>query len=119
MRLVGIGMLLLVLAGASGCVSPKLGSIQVARGPVTGQPLLLDPGAVGVTTTGCAASWSYDRPQGQINRASDGAGEAARAALELTTPENGEVNVISSVVGAVAAPAAAVIGGVQCPKAAD
>src|ERR1019366_6316968 len=112
-RPIGLGILVIVMTGQIDCVASKLGSVHVTGARATGEPILLDPGAVGVTTADRPAVWSYDRPRGQINRAADGAGEAARAALEWTTPQNQEVNIIVSAIGFVGAPPAAVIGGIH------
>jgi hypothetical protein len=115
-RPIGLGILVIVMTGQIDCVASKLGSVHVASAPATGEPILLDPGAVGVTTADRPAVWSYDRPRGQINRAADGAGEAARAALEWTTPQNPEANIIVSAIGFVGAPVAAAIGGVHASR---
>src|ERR1035441_2266519 len=98
-RPIGLGILVIVMAGQIDCVASKLGSVHVTGARATGELILLDPGAVGVTTTDRPAVWSYDRPQGQINRAADGAGEAASAVLGMTTPEYPEANILVSAIG--------------------
>jgi hypothetical protein len=104
------------MAGQIDCEASKLGSVHVTGARATGELILLDPGAVGVTTADRPAVWSYDRPRGQINRAADGAGEAARAALEMTTPEYPDANILVSAIGFVGAPVAAAIGGIQASR---
>ena len=115
-RPIGLGILVIVMTGQIDCVASKLGSVRVTSARAAGELILLDPGPVGVTTVGRPAICSYDPPRGQINRAADGAGDAARAALEMTTPENPEANIIVSAAGFVAAAPAAVIGGVLASR---
>ena len=115
-RPIGLGILVIVMAGQIDCVASKLGSVHVASAPASGEPIQLDPGAVGVTTSDRPAVCSYDRPRGQIKRAADGAGEATRAALEMTTPEYPEANILVSAIGFVGAPVAAAIGGIQASR---
>jgi hypothetical protein len=115
-RPIGLGILVIVMAGQIDCVASKLGSVRVTSARATGELILLDPGAVGVTTTDLPAMCGYDRPWGQIRRASDGADEGAVGALEMTTPDCPEANILVSAVGLVAAPVAAVVGGVQASR---
>jgi hypothetical protein len=115
-RPIGLGILVIVMAGQIDCVASKLGSVHVISAPATGEPIQLDPGAVGVTTTDRPAMCGYDRPQGQINRAADGAGEAASAVLGMTIPEYPEANILVSAIGFVGAPVAAAIGGVHASR---
>lgn len=116
MRPIGLGILVIVMTGEIGCAAPKPGSAHRTSAPATDEPIQLDPGAVGVTTPDRPAVWSYDPPRGQINRAADGAGEAARAALEMTTPENPDANIIVSAIGFVGAPVAALVGGIRASR---
>lgn len=116
MRPIGLGILVIIMTIEMGYATPKLGIIRVTSGPATGQPILLDPGAVGIVTADLPAKWSYYRPQGQIFTAADGAGEAASAALGITTPEYPYVNVIVSGVGLVVAPVAAAVGGFSASR---
>jgi hypothetical protein len=115
-RPIGLGILVIVMTGQIDCVASKLGTVRVTSARAAGELILLDPGAVGVTTPDRPAVWSYDRPRGQINRAADGAGEAARAALGMTTPEYPEANILVSAIGFVGAPVAAAIGGIQASR---
>src|ERR1035437_8235751 len=115
-RPIGLGILVTIMAGEMGCVASKLGRRHVTSAPATREPIPVDPGAVGVTTPDRPAVWSYDRPQGQINRAADGAGEAARAVLGMTTPEYPEANILVSAIGFVGAPVAAAIGVVHASR---
>src|ERR1035438_9655780 len=112
----GLGILVIVMAGQIDCVASKLGSVHVTGARATGELILLDPGAVGSTTAGRSAVCSYDQPRGQIKPAADGASEAARTALEWTTPENPEANIIVSAIGFVAASPAAVIGSIKASR---
>ena len=116
MRPIGLGILMIIMTVEMGCATPKLGSIRVTSGPATGEPILLDPGAVGVTVTDLPAKWSYDQPRGQVKRAADGAGEAASAVLGTTTPGHGLLNIPVSAIGFVVAPVAAGIGGSQASR---
>jgi hypothetical protein len=113
---IGLGILVIVMTGQINCLASKLGSVRVTMARAAGELILLDPGPVGVITVERPAMCSYDPPRGQINRAADGAGDAARAALEMTTPENPEANIIVSAAGFVAAAPAAVIGGVLASR---
>ena len=115
-RPVSLGILVIVMTGETGFAASKLGTVHVTSAPPTGQLILLDPGAVGVTTVNRPAMCGYDRPQGQIERAADGASSAARAALEMTTQASPEVNLAGSAIGAVAAPVAAAVGAVQASR---
>jgi len=105
-------MVAILLAGELGYAAPKPERLHRAGAPAAALRILLDSGAVGVTATGRPAVWSYDPPRGQINRAADGAGAAARAALEQTSPEYPE-NIFASALGFVVAPVAAVVGGIH------
>ena len=111
-RPIGLGILVIVMTGQIECAASKLGSVRVTSARAAGELILLDPGPVGVITVERPAVCSYDPPRGQISRAADGAGDAARAALEMTTPESPEANIIVSAAGFVAAAPAAAIGGV-------
>ena len=115
-RPIGLGILAIVMTGQIDCVASKLGTVRVASAQAAGEPIQLDPGAVGVTTADRPAMCSYDRPRGQINRTADGAGEAARATLEMTTPEYPEANILVSAIGFVGAPVAAAIGAIQASR---
>src|ERR1019366_4206082 len=86
-RPIGLGILVIVMAGQIDCVASKLGTVRVTSARAAGELILLDPGAVGVTTTDLPAMCGYDRPRGQIRRASDGADEGGVGALGMTTPD--------------------------------
>jgi len=115
-RPISLGILVIVMTGQIDCVASKLGTVRVISSQAASELILLDPGAVGVTTTDLPAMCGYDRPWGQIRRASDGAGEAAGGALGMTTPDCPEANTLVSGVGLVATPFAAVVGGVQASR---
>jgi hypothetical protein len=115
-RPIGLGILVIVMTGQIDCVASKLGTVRVTSARATGEPILLDPGAVGVTTPGPPARCGYDRPKGQIERAADGVGEAARAAFEMTASGSPEANILVSAIGVVAAPVAAAIGGINASR---
>jgi len=112
-RPISLGILVIVATGETTYAASKLWSVHVISAPATGELILLDPGAVGVTTADRPAVCGYDRPRGQTERAADGASAAARAALEITTQGSPEANLAGSVIGVVAAPAAAVVGAVH------
>jgi hypothetical protein len=116
MRPIGLGILVIVMTGEIGCIAPKPGNSLRSGAPVNDEPLVLDPGAVGVTTADRPAVWSYDPPRGQILSAADGAGAAARTALETTLPEQPDANLFVSAVGFAGAPVAAVIGGMTASR---
>jgi hypothetical protein len=109
-------MLVFVMSGQIDCVALELGTVRVISPQATGELILLDPGAVGVTTADRPARCGYDRPRGQIERAADGAGGAARDALGMTTPEYPVANIFVSAIGVVAAPVAAAIGGAHASR---
>ena len=115
-RPIGLGILVIIMTSGIDSVASKLGSVHVGRGPASGEPILLDPGAVGVATAGRPAVWSCDSPKGQIKGAADGAGEAACASLGMTTPEDPGANYIVSAIGLVGAPVAAVIGSISASR---
>ncbi|MCX6916893.1 MAG: hypothetical protein NT167_28295 [Verrucomicrobia bacterium] len=108
---IGLGILVIVMAGEIGFAASKLGTVQVASAAATGGLILLEPGAIGVTTDERPAIASYDPPRGQIERGAHGAGEAAYAVLEAAALASPEVTILVSAAGVVAAPFAAVIGG--------
>jgi len=116
MHPIGLGILVIAMAGQIGCATPKRASVHLTSGPTTGQPIQLDPGAVGVTASDRPALWSFDRARGQINGAADGAGVAARAALEMTIPQPPEANLIVSAIGFAVAPVAAATGAIDASR---
>ncbi len=108
----GVGMLVVALNGEIVSAGPRSANAGRSSDPADAELLLLDPGAVGVTTSSQRAVWSFDPPKGQIHRAGDRAGDAARTVLGLGVPQDPYAHIGVSAVGFVLAPVAAVVGGV-------
>ncbi|MEI2723677.1 MAG: ECF-type sigma factor [Verrucomicrobiota bacterium] len=87
LRPIGLGILVVALNREIVWAASSLANPGRSSGPASEELVLLDPGAVGVTTASQPAVWSFDRPQGQIHRAGDAAGDAARTALGTRAAE--------------------------------
>ncbi len=113
LRSMGVGMLVVALNGEIVSAGPRSANAGRSSDPADAELLLLDPGAIGVTTSSQPAVWSFDQPKGQIHRAWDRAGDAARTVLGVGVPQDPYAHIGVSALGFVLAPVAAVVGGVS------
>jgi hypothetical protein len=106
------GLLAFVLTAQPGQAGQKPAGVSHAGVPVA-ESLRLDLGTVKITSPSQPARYGFDQAKGRIRRASEGAGDAARAVLHTPNMREGTLQAAAGALGLAAAPIAAVVGGVR------
>lgn len=111
-RFIFHGASIALLALLCGCATPKPGGVTTSADAARMAPLQLEPGLIVVTCPQDPGRISFDRAEGRIRYASDGAASVARTFLDPPFPPNPGLDALFSPLGLVLAPFGAAYGAV-------